>query len=702
MPEQGSSALRPRITAGSAVLTALTAGDYQLSVKADTFSERAQPVTLTVGQVASITIQLGIAVVNQSIAVSESSARAVETDKTETSQVIRPNQIADLPIAGRDFIDFVLLTPTANVGRSTATAAQSPFLETVLQLSFGGLRETHSSFFGLDGTDYTVSLSGVQRASPSLDWVQEFRVVDGPYSGDNGRNLGSLVNTITKSGTNDIHGAAYEYFRNGALDADNPLSAPGLHTLRANQFGGDLGGPIRHSKTFYFTGYEGQRRADSPSYSSFILGCINTAGCMGPGTPSINQIKQQFGLQPEVLNSILQIDNYDKAIGKITQVFNDTKHPQRRLSFQRRSQSERSDRCAWTRAALNLPGNPVRDQNVFGNYVHLFNPRWTSESVVAFGSRVFHLTPTGAGYEPTLDVSDTLVSGGFTGSVSYYKEPQFESQENLTYIHGAHSFKFGGGFEPVWINADTTFFSPGAAIFTPQSFFGAGEFAAPLFGPGTPVQFLFLQPRSYFGQQIPTRPLPFAGSLYAGSAAPSFVDATTLKFWHRLANFYGQDQWKATPTLTLTLGLRYDFDIFPSASDVRVIGQLNPTNYGNVQPRIGVAYSLNGGKQVIRAGYGLFTGPWDYSDLMVGWQGASAFTPMNNPLVPDFQTPNGVVGLGPSGVVGVSGPFLGLAGLPQFHLEWRLSLSGDAAAVPIGIHPEEVSQSLRATSQPRN
>ncbi len=240
--------------AGSAVLTALTAGDYQLNVKADTFSERTQPVTLTVGQVATITIQLGLAAVKQSIAVSESSVATVETDKTETSQVIRPKQIADLPIAGRDFIDFVLLTPTANVGRSTATAAQSPFLETVLQLSFGGLRETHSSFFGLDGTDYTVSLSGVQRASPSLDWVQEFRVVDGPYSGDNGRNLGSVVNTITKSGTNDIHGAAYEYFRNGALDADNPLSAPGLHTLRVNQFGGDLGGPIRHSKTFYFTG----------------------------------------------------------------------------------------------------------------------------------------------------------------------------------------------------------------------------------------------------------------------------------------------------------------------------------------------------------------------------------------------------------------------------------------------------------------
>src|SRR5271163_3947107 len=652
--------------AGLAVLTALTAGDYQLDVKANAFSERSQLVTLTVGQVGSVAIQLGIAAVKQSIAVSESSAATVETDKTETSQVIRPNQIADLPIAGRDFIDFVLLTPTANVGRSTATAAQSPFLETVLQLSFGGLRETHSSFFGLDGTDYSVSLSGVQRASPSLDWVQEFRVVDGPYGGDNGRNLGSLVSTITKSGSNDIHGAAYEYLRNNAVDADNSLSAPGFNTLRVNQFGGNLGGPIRHAKTFYFTGYEGQRRAASPTYSTFILGCIDTPNCMGPGTPSINQVKEQFGLQPEVLGSILQIDNYDKAMGKITQVFNERNI----LNVGYLFSDDRKVNAPTAAPGQGLPStyrdNPVRDQTIYGNFLHLFSPRWTSESVLAYGDRLFHLTPKGAGYEPTLNVSDTLVTGGFTGSVSYYKEPQFESQENLTYVRGAHSIKFGGGFEPVWIAADTTFFSPGAAIFTPQSFFGAGEFAGPPFGPGTPVQFLFLEPRSYFGQQVPARPLPFSGSLYAGSAAPEFVNATSLKFWHRLVNFYGQDQWKASPNLSLTLGLRYDFDVFPSASDVRVIGPLNPTNYGNVQPRVGLAYSPDGGKQVIRAGFGLFTGPWDYSDLMVGWQGASAFTPMNNALVPDFQESNGVVGFGPSGIVGVSGPFLASQAFQNF------------------------------------
>ena len=135
-------------------------------------------------------------------------------------------------------------------------------------------------------------------------------------------------------------------------------------------------------------------------------------------------------------------------------------------------------------------------------------------------------------------------------------------------------------------------------------------------------------------------------------------------FWHRPVNFYGQDQWKVMSGLSLTLGLRYDFDVFPSAADVGVAGGFHPTNYGNVQPRIGLAYAINGGKQVIRAGFGIFTGPTDYSDLLVSWQGTSAFTPMSNPFVDDFNKPNSVVGPGRSGVVGVSCPILASQSFP--------------------------------------
>lgn len=651
---------------GIAVIPGLPAGNYQLTVESDQFSPYQAPLTVTVGQIASVPVTLGVATVKQQIEVQDT-VQGVDIQKSEVSQVIDAQKISDLPISGRDFIDFVLLTPTVNVGRSTSVGAQSPFQETVLQLSFGGLRETHSAFFGLDGTDYTTSISGVQRESPSQDWVQEFRVTASPYTADNGRSLGSVVNTITKSGSNGIHGSVYEFFRNNKMDANNLLSAPGFNTLQFNQFGGDVGGPIRKDKNFYFLGYEGQRRAESPSYSSFILNCTNNPGCLGPGTPSINDVKQLLGLQPENLGSILQIGDYDKFFGKLTNALSDKST----LNIGYLFNDDRKQHIPGAAPGQGLPSsyrnNTIRDQTVYGNLLHIFDGRWTSESVLNFGRRIFHLDPVGAGFEPSILVADLLNSGGLEGSVPYYSEHHFQGAENLTYVRGNHSFKFGGDFEPVWITAHTTFFSPGAGIFTPQSFFGAPPFDQPPFGPGTPVEFLFLEPRSLFGQQVPQRTLPFDTGLYAGPAAAQFNSSTDLKFLHKLSGFYAQDQWKARSNLTLTLGLRYDIDFFPSAADIRVNGRLHPTNYGNVQPRVGVAYSFRQGKGVVRAGAGLFTGPFDYSDIMVSWQGASAFTNMNQPLLPEFADPaDQLVGFGPSGIVGIAGPFLASQAFSNF------------------------------------
>jgi hypothetical protein len=644
--------------AGLAVIPGLSPGNYELTVDAAAFSATRSMIALTVGQTASLPVVLGVSAVKEQVEVRET-AQGIDTQTSEVSQVIERQKIADLPIAGRDFIDFVLLTPNANVGRSTAVGAQSPFQETVLELSFAGLRETHSSFFGLDGMDYTTSISGVQRASPSQDWVLEFRVADGPITADNGCNLGSVVNTVTKSGSNDVHGSAYEFFRNNELDANNLLSAPGFNTLRFNQFGGNVGGPIMQEKIFYFLGYEGQRRAESPLYSSFILHCTDNPGCLGPGTPSINQVKEMLGLQPENLGSILQIEDFDKFFGKLTSVLSESST----LNIGYLFNDERNQHVPGAAPGQGLPSfyrnNPVRDQTVYGNLLHLFGTQWTSESILNFGRRTFHLDPVGSGFEPALLVADLFDSGGIQGGVHYYSEQHFQASENLTYIWAKHSFKFGADLEPVWIGAQTTFFTPGAGIFSPQSFFGVAPFNAPPFGPGTPVEFLFQEPRTFFGQQIPQRTLPFETGLFAGPAASAFNDSVNLHFLHKLSGFYAQDQWKPISNLTLTFGLRYDIDFFPSAAEIRLNGQMHPTNYGNVQPRAGVAYSFRQGKGVVRAGFGLFTGPFDYSDIMVSWQGASGFTYMNQPILPQFSDPgNSLVGLGPSGIVGVDGPFL--------------------------------------------
>jgi Carboxypeptidase regulatory-like domain len=175
--------------AGITIVPGLPAGQYTLTVDTDSFARYEAPLVLTLGQVADVQVPLLIRTATEQVEVSDSTP-GVERERTENSQVINPRQISNLPILDRDFIDFVLLTPTATIGRSTSTAAQSAFQETVLEISFGGLRETHSVFYGLDGVDYTTTVSGVQRVSPSLDWVQEFRVVDGPDAAGGGLNLG--------------------------------------------------------------------------------------------------------------------------------------------------------------------------------------------------------------------------------------------------------------------------------------------------------------------------------------------------------------------------------------------------------------------------------------------------------------------------------------------------------------------------------
>jgi hypothetical protein len=649
---------------GLAVIPGLPAGQYRLTVDAEAFSPYEAPLTLTLGQTASLQIALHIHAATEQVEVNETT-QGVDRERTEGSQVIEPAQISELPISDRDFIDFVLLTPTATVGRNSSTAAQSAFQETVLEISFGGLRETHSVFYGLDGINYTTTVSGVQRVSPSLDWVQEFRVVDGPDAAGGGLNLGAAVNTITKSGTNDLHGTIYDYERSNKLDASNLLSAPGFNTLRFNQFGATVGGPVRKDKLFYFAGYEGQRRAQSPIYSHFILHCIDTEGCLGPGTPSINEVKSDLGLAPENLGSILQIGDYDNAFGKATNVLND----RNTLAVGYLFTNLRNGNTAAASPGQGLPSsyrdNRIHDQTAYGNLFHLFSGRWASESSVTFGRRIFNMNPVGAGFEPTINVADTLYSGGFLGGVDFYSEHHFQSREALTYTHDSNSIKIGAEFEPIWFSAQTPYFTPGVGIFSPQSFFGTGPFSH--FGPGTAVEFLFQQTQADFGNQVPQRSLPFEGGFYDGPDGPAREAADAVAFWHKLASFYFQDQWRALPNLALSFGVRYDLDFLPSASDLRINGKMNPTKFGNVQPRVGLAYAFRNGKGVVRSSFGLYTGSLEYSSLINGWHGASAFTHMNQPLLPQFADPeNDLTGFGPAGMVGTAGPVLAGAAFSNF------------------------------------
>ena len=396
--------------AGHVLFQGLAAGPYLVTVNAESFGRTQTPITLSVAQEASLAVKVQLAAVVQTVEVN-SSIEGLNAGDTQTSQVISPRQIQNLPISDRHFIDFVTLTPTANIGRSTSTAAQSAFQETVLQISLVGLTETHSTFYSLDGIDYTTSISGVQRESPSLDWVQEFRVTYGPSTADSGLSLGSVVTTVTKSGTDTMHGGVYEYFRNNVLNANNLLSAPGFNVLRFNQFGANLGGPVRKDKAFFFVGYEGQRSARSPIYSRFVLNCIDTPDCLGAGTPSINQVKQTLGLAPEDLRSFLMINDSDKGFAKYTHNFSSNST----LNVSYLYNSVHNGNTPGASPGQGLPStyrdNWVYDQTASGTLFQALGPAWSAESGINYGHRTFYMNPVGAGFEPGIQVVDTLETG---------------------------------------------------------------------------------------------------------------------------------------------------------------------------------------------------------------------------------------------------------------------------------------------------
>jgi len=234
---------------GEYSIPALPAGDYKVSVEFSGFGKQTKNITLQVGQAAELGFTLSPGEMVQKVEV-EATSELAEPTRTQVSTVITENQIQNLPVNGREFINFALLSPAVQVGDTTA-GSTDVIVEPVTKLSFGG-QNIHYNFIAVDGADDISTASGIQRGTPPQESVQEFRVINTDYSVEFGRASAGIVNIITRGGTNEWHGIAYEYFRNNKLDAINLLQAKGAHVLRQNQFGAAIGGLIQKDKTFIF------------------------------------------------------------------------------------------------------------------------------------------------------------------------------------------------------------------------------------------------------------------------------------------------------------------------------------------------------------------------------------------------------------------------------------------------------------------
>src|SRR5467141_2989069 len=436
---------------GEYSILALPAGEYKVTVEFSGFGKQTKNISLQVGQAAELGFTLSPGEVVQRVEV-EATSELAEPTRTQVSTVITENQIVNLPVNGREFIDFALLSPAVTIGDTTA-GNTDVIVEPVTKLSFAG-QNIHYNFIAVDGADDISTASGIQRGTPPQESDQEFRVINSDYSAEFGRATAGIVNIITKSGTNEWHGSLYEYFRNNKLDAINLLQATGAHALRQNQFGGAIGGPVKKDKTFAYGNYEAQRRGESPFYNSAVLANI------GP----INEVKALYGLAPEPnLGSVLRTNDSDNGFFRVDHRFSDNQSAFVRYFV--------NDGRLLNQSPLNdgfdLPSafkdNFYRDQSLAGTLASVFNPRLVNELRVQYARRSFDF-PT-VSTQPHLELSNTFTAGVNRGNPDFYRESRFEIADNVTRTFGRHTVSFGGNFNFVDTTESFPLFYPFEADF---------------------------------------------------------------------------------------------------------------------------------------------------------------------------------------------------------------------------------------------
>jgi len=609
---------------GFYVVPNLLPGRYELKVGYTGFANFTQTgILLSVGQTATVNVTLKVAAVGEEVTVT-SEAPPIEPTRTEISQVVDRRQIESLPSSGRLFTDFALLTPGVATGR---TSLQSTFTEfEVTRVSFGGMRDL-SNIVTVDGADNINTVTASQRAAPSQEAVSEFRVVNNSFGAEYGRALGGIVNIVTKSGTNDWHGSVYDYFRNQATDARSLLQpSPQANILRQNQFGATIGGPIRKNKTFIFANYEGQRRAESPTYP----------GTLVDNLAAINTAKAYLGLAPEKLN-VLKTADTDNGIVKIDHQFNDRQRLSVRYNIEHARDLNQLVGNTLDGGGIGAPSSGhnvfLLDQSLVGTVSSQLRPNVVNTFLMQYARRRYNFP--GVTGQPNLDIPNTLLFGHNFGVFDFIGESRLQFSDSVAWVKGSHVVNFGGdtnfirnkvtwpGFTPMRIvlpgldclqdfaNFVNIPAGPPITAFTGQGPCGPLGSGAPI-----PTQVLHGVPIIFWGAPLGTgtssslngtSPPPIPTN-WENAYLPSLTEDFNVHLNHSYYGLFVQDQWKITPKLTFNYGLRWDFE-------AGLYRQIN-RDLNNFAPRIGIAYSPNS-KTVIRAGGGIFFDRYNLSFLFV-------------------------------------------------------------------------------------
>jgi outer membrane receptor protein involved in Fe transport len=563
-------------------LLQLPVGDYYLTIEKQGFaSVKRQGIKVQVGQKVPLDIELGAAGASEIVNIT-TEAPIVETTRTQVSSTVNDRSVANLPTNGRNFIDFVLLTP--GVTRDVRTG----------DISFGGQRGTLNSL-QIDGADnnntffgQSLGRTGSGRAPYqfSQDAVQEFQVNSNGYSSEFGRAAGAVINVVTKSGTNEFHGALFEFYRDKSLNANtffNNATKRPRAALHVNQFGGNIGGPVVKNKVFFFFDYDGQRRNDPVDVILQGARVPSTDPNFAAQQAALAEIEPRAGGYPRAFNQHVYL-------GKLDWQINDNNRLSGRYNHQQFTGGALENSAApgipSTTSAFEHTGNSnVKTDTMTVSLSTILTPRLLNEARFNYARDK----------EPGSANSDipeiVILQGGVTvinlGRNNFSPREttlkRFQAIDNVSYAIGKHSLKTG-----VDVNIENILnFFPG------------------LFG----GQYTF-NSLADFANHRPARFVQaFAGQ---GTSGP------TTEPNNREFAAFAQDDWRASRQLTLNIGLRYDIQKMAAPPLTNPDGQLGAagidtgfvkTDKNNFAPRFGFALSpMASDKLVLRGGYGIFFG----------------------------------------------------------------------------------------------
>jgi hypothetical protein len=664
---------------GDYTISALPNGKYTLAVAAKGFTNfDVLDIHLYTDDRARYNITLTPGAVSESVQVSAEATPLLQKDSSSVTSMITESAVQDLPLNGRNFVNLIQLQAGITTNPVSATSGEGTPIDrrAASSITANGQSDLLNNVM-VDGFDNNERVNGLIGVRPSVDGIEEIKVDTNSYNAQVGRAAGAAINIVTKAGTNQFHGSAYNYFRNDIFDARDYFATVGQKPeYRMNEFGGSLGGPIQKNKTFFFSDVEDDRIIQGLTSLSTVpteyedqhpgdFSDIGGPNLITMGVPLSQIALNYFALNPTP-NLPGQTSNYISSPNKSQYNLN----LDERIDHSFTPNDLFFARYAYNPVTTNYPGpfpdkNGIRSpasfqmdaagpsitntQNLQTTYTHIFNPHLLLSLKAGYARMNTSARPPNYGDDadtkmgvpngsipgdPNTNVLTNFAIIGYTSPGEGNSMPVYDTDNTYQY-RGTVSFNRG----PHSLNI-------GAALLRRQMSFFQEDFAA---------GFYIIPPMPpYFNAWV-----EFLQGQVALLLRGDTLVHPSYRTWE--PSFYVQDDWRATSKLALNLGLRYEiftpiteahgqYSNFDLSTLSFILGKTDPavgveTDHSDISPRVGFAYSLSQ-KMVLRGGFGICFYPAEIGNSLSGGPAASLVVNPNPPYVYEYQaTPPTVIDL---------------------------------------------------------